>query len=132
MVRQGQLNEQRSTTVATRTALLPRVSRSVQELVVARAPLRGRRVRRPTGELHGSLAAHSVRRVVVLTAASLALAGATTATALWLSRRFSLRACEDPRGQGPGVVAPLDVESHERAVNGATLPAMEAAGTSPL
>lgn len=118
------MNKERRATVATITAVLPRVSKVVQEQVVARVPRTG--TRRPKRLAHRNRAvAPPVRRIIALTAASLALAGAATATAFWLSRRFAVRAFGDPDGQAVGVGLPPDTELPEPIVNGAGKPVME-------
>lgn len=91
--------------MAAMTAVLPRVSKVVQEQVATRVPMRrirrnmlgrGRRAQRPVG------------RIVALTAASLVVAGAATAGGFWLARRFAARAVEGFEGQEAGTATPIE------------------------
>ena len=79
--------------MATATAVLPRISKVVREQVVPRIPMRH------AGGRHGRVArdraSRPIRRVVVLTVASLALASAATATAFWLTRRITAHALDE-------------------------------------
>lgn len=79
--------------MATATAVLPHVSKVIREQVVPRIPMRH------TGRRHGQVArgraGRPIRRIVVLTVASLALATAATATAFWLTRRVTSHALDE-------------------------------------
>jgi hypothetical protein len=69
------------------TAVLPRMSKGVQEQLVTRVPVRW--MHRPSAHARTHHTERRVQRVIVLTAAALTLAGAATAVAFWLSRRYA-------------------------------------------
>ena len=110
--------------MATITAVLPRVSKVVQEQVVTRIPVR--RIRRLSGQARKRQTARRIQRIVVLTAASLALASAAIATAFWLSRRFNARALEVPDGQAGDIAVAAGVALPELAIDGTSKLTMEA------